>query len=77
MSDALETALCSATGVTHMSEISGCCFLLGGVRNSLHIVRWVACGGIGGGGGLNDGLWDAVGCSLKSSCVAPRATEHA
>ena len=74
MSDALETAICSSTGVTHISEISGCCFLFGGVRNSLHIVRWVACDGIGA---VNDGLGDAGGCPLKSSCVAPRVTEHA
>ena len=74
MSNAIETAICSSTGVTHISEISRCCFLLEGVRNSLHIVRWVACGGIGA---VNDGLGDAGGCPLKSSCVASRVAEHA
>ena len=74
MSDALETVSCSSTGVSHISVISGCCFLLGGVRNSVHIVRWVACGGIGA---VNNGLGDAGCCPLKSSCVAPRVTEHA
>ena len=71
MIDALETAICCSTGVTHISEISGCCFLLEGVRKSFHIVRWVACGGIGA---VSDGLGDARGCLLKSSCVAPRVT---
>ena len=62
MSDSRETAICSSMGVTHISEISGSCFLLGGVRNSLNIVRWIACGSIGA---MNGGLGNARGLSAE------------
>ena len=48
--------------ITHISEISGCCFLLGWMRNSLHIVSLVACGGIGA---VNNGLGSAWGLSAE------------
>ena len=54
--------IASSMGVTHISEIFGCCLLLGGMRDGLHIVRWVACGGIGA---VSDGLGDAGGLSAE------------
>ena len=75
MSDACDFAVSRAslifTGVTHISEISGCRMLLGGVGYSLQSCAGLHVAASGLGMVVSGMRW---GCPLKSSCVAPRVT---
>ena len=55
MSDAREPAICSSTGIAHISEIP---VLFSFGRGE----KWVACGGMGA---VNGGLGNARGLSAK------------